>query len=186
MRRRYVQPRRAPRFTEPGPGLWRKIDAARQGAKAIGKNGKHNGDGQGNDYEFARAEDVVEEAKRVLSDQGLLILPAIVGTEKSWGQIGLVLQVDMEFQIIDVDNGESITLPWTGYGFDKPGDKAIYQGITGAKKYFFASLLEIPFVGIDPEEDEAPADPPTSLEAERVRKEQDRAAEALDLKEASA
>ena len=90
----------------------------------------------------------------------------------------------MEFEIRDVDSGESFTLPWIGYGHDKPGDKAIYKGITGAKKYFLASLLEIPFVGADPEQDAAPADP-VSLEAERIRKEQDRAAEQPDLKEAA-
>jgi hypothetical protein len=164
-----------------GPvGLWRKLDAARNAAKAIEKNGQHHGADGGDEFAFARIEDVAAEAKRVLSDNGLLVVPAAVDDHRSWRpDIGLVLKVEMEFRVIDVDTGESVTLPWIGYGSDRVGDKAVYMGISGAKKYFLASLLEIPFVGIDPEQDEAPASS-RSVEADRVREKQDRDADLPD------
>ncbi len=185
MRRRQGQPRRArvARATAREPqGLWAKLDAARKAAEAIEKGGEHHGTEDGAEYEFARVEDVVTEAKRVLSECGLLVIPSVTGDHRSWRpDLGLILKVEMEFKVVDVETGESIDLSWIGYGQDKVGDKAIGKGISGAKKYALSSLLEIAFVGIDPEEDQAPAEQPTSLEANRIREKQDREAERPDL-----
>ena len=175
-RRREARPSLSPRIR-----LWQKIEAARNATKAVQKHGEHHGTEDGAKYRFARAEDAFIEAKRVFAEQRLIVLPGIPSTKQKWGQVGLVLEVEMSFEVIDVETGESVTLPWVGFGHDKPGDKAIGKGITGAKKYFLASLLEIPFVGIDAEADEPPADTASSREANRIREKQDREAERPDL-----
>jgi len=165
-------------------GLWRKLDAARNAAKAIEKHGKHKGHEDGEKFDYARIEDVVTEARSVLSEQGLLITPAVIGDHRSWSETyGLVLKVEMEFMMVDAQTGESITLPWIGYGQAKPGDKAIGTAISSAKKYFLASLLEIPFVDRDAEDDQTPKErADAAREAARIRQAQDRAAEQPDAK----
>ena len=77
-RRRRVQPSQ-PMRRPVTRGIYCKLDAARKAAKAIEKHGRNEGD----EYSFARAEDLVEEAKRCLSERGLLVLPAVLGSPKS-------------------------------------------------------------------------------------------------------
>ena len=129
-----------------------KLAKARSAVQGIEKKGRNQKQG----YDYVRAEDVVREAERVLGEQGVLVLPGIsaiteerVKTAK--GGEALLIRVDLDYEVIDSASGEAISKPWVGYGYDAPGDKAIYKAITGAGKYFLAALLGISF-GDDPED----------------------------------
>jgi hypothetical protein len=138
---------------------------------------KKNGDGDG--FKYARAEDVLAEASRVLEKQSIVVIPSVEAVELRFLKNGgAIAKASMSFEVTDTKTGETFTKPWVGTGFDSPGDKAAYAAQTGAKKYFLASLLGIPF-GTDPEEDTKPEDSQPS-EAEVVRREQDAAAEEPD------
>lgn len=150
--------------------LAEKLNKARAEVEAVAKKGQAD-----EGYDFVRAVDVGVEAARVLKEHGILTIPAVESLDIKVGQVGVLVHATLSFRVVDVDTGESITTPWAGSGLDKPGDKALYQAITGGTKYFRAGLLEIPF-GIDPE---APA--ASAPEAEQVRREQDRAGEPPEL-----
>lgn len=161
------------------PTLRRKLFLARKAAEAIEKKGEN----ETFHYTYARAEDVLKEAQRVLEKQGVLIIPSIESVEFKMGKSGTLALVSMTFEVVDTKGGESFTKPWAGTGFDWPGDKAVYAAITGGTKYFLASLLGIPF-GVDPEDEPAPVSTEKS-DVTQIRNEQDRAAEAPDLRPVS-
>jgi hypothetical protein len=154
--------------------LRRKLFLAGQEAEAVEKNGE--GDG----FKYAKATDVIAEASRVLEKQGLVVIPSVEDVQLRFGKTGALATVSMTFEICDSESEETLTKAWSGTGWDFPGDKAIYAAITGAKKYFLGSLLDIPF-GVDPEEDTEPDDE-GSAEALQIAAEQDRAAEQPDLR----
>lgn len=159
--------------------LHRKLLSARAAAEAVAKQG-HAEDGG---YYFARSEDILAEAERQLLSLGINWVPQVVGEELRFGKSGCIAKVVIEYRVVDTIDGGELTLRWSGTGFDSPGDKAIFKATTGTEKYFLAKLLGIPF-GTDPEAEEQ--DSPTLLEippedddeANQVRGEQDRAAEA--------
>lgn len=161
-----------------GAGIWPKLALAREAISGIAKTG-HN---PKHDYNYAPAEDVVREAKSALAAQNLIVIASVEDVGEHFGRgrdkrAALMLKVQMTFEVIDSTTGQSIKKSWVGYGYDQPGDKAIYKAITGATKYFLASLLAIPFVGSDPEDTGAPPDSP---EAQAERDRQDREAEQPD------
>lgn len=163
-------------MSEPEKALRRKLFLAGRAAQAVEKNGLSDDGG----FKFVRAADVMAEATRVLEKQGVVVIPSVEDVELRFGRAGAIAKVSLTFEVCDTKTEETITKAWVGTGFDKPGDKAAYKAITGGTKYFLASLLGIPF-GTDPEEDAAPKDSAPS-EADRVRQEQDAAAETPDIK----
>lgn len=162
--------------------LLRKLGEARGDVQPIEKTG-HN---QDEDFAFVEAVKVVEEANRVLSGRGILILPSVESSRSNFLPHGVLTKVEVVYEIVDTDTGYSFEKRGIGHGFDKQGDRAIYKATTGAAKYFLAGLLSIPFVGRDPEHDgdqARPVDPEPgqSAEARKVAAEQDAAAEAPDI-----
>jgi len=160
--------------------LHRKLLSARAAAEAVAKQGHAENGG----YYFARSEDVLAEAKRRLLTLGINWVPQVVDEELRFGKKGCIAKVVIEYQVIDTVGGGELTLRWSGTGFDSPGDKAIFKATTGTEKYFLAKLLGIPF-GTDPEAEQQDSStlleiPPEdgADEADRVREDQDRAAEA--------
>jgi hypothetical protein len=158
--------------------LRRKLFLARKAAEAIPKKG-YNAEGE---YYFARFEDVLAEASKQLEKKGILVLGSMVDEDLMIGREGVIAKAVIEYEVIDTVGGESLKLRWSGTGYDAPGDKALFKAVTGTDKYFLAKLLGIPF-GTDPEESAAPKDSEPS-EADRVRQEQDAAAEAPDVRPA--
>lgn len=63
--------------------------------------------------------------------------------------------VDVDYSIIDIEDGGQVTCMVPGQGQDK-GDKGIYKALTGSFKYFILKTFLVP-TGDDPERDEAPA-----------------------------
>jgi hypothetical protein len=158
------------------PTLRRKLFLAGRQVEEVAKNGVN----RSGKYRYAKADDVLAEAERVLDKYGILIVPSVPSVELRFIKGGgAIAKAEMEFEVTDTKTGESFTKPWAGTGFDKPGDKAAFAAQTGARKYFVAALLTIP-IGTDPEEDTAPADEEPS-DADLARERQDEAAEAPDV-----
>jgi hypothetical protein len=154
----------------PEQQLYTKLLAVAKAAQPVDKNGHNVEDG----YHFARYEDVLAEANSRLEEEGILIVPQVASEELKFSKSGFAIATAvMEFQVVDTETGASITRRWSGTGHDQPGDKALYAAETGCEKYFLARLLRIPF-GTDPEADGSAE----SVEARRIRLEQDKAAEA--------
>lgn len=157
--------------------LRRKLFLARKAAEAVEKRG-HSEEGG---FYFARYEDVLAEAAKQLEKRDILIVPQMVDERIIFGQQGqgAIAKAVIEFEVVDTKTDESLKLRWSGTGHDTPGDKALFKATTGTTKYFLANLLGIPF-GTDPEAEEAPAEAQEPFEGQRIRAEQDRAAEAPD------
>jgi ERF superfamily len=162
----------------PEDRLWEKIYKARKEAEPIVKKGTSD-DGS---FDFARFEEVLAEAGPLLDKHRLLYIPRMVDEELHFGQKGCLAKAVFEYEVIDLTGGGRTTIRWAGTGFDSPGGSALFKAETGAEKYFLARLLRIPW-GTDPEVGNQPAAPSVDLkaapsEAQRVREDQDRAAEA--------
>jgi ERF superfamily len=178
------------RDLSPEQKLHEKLFKARKEAAAVAKKG------DGKDFKYARFEDVSLEANRLLEKHRLLIVPAVVGEDITFSRSRPLAfaTVVMDFAVIDLTSGGELLLRWSGTADDEPGGKALFKAQTGCEKYFLAKLLRIPF-GTDPEGDEPqlPEEssgnddstfldiPPESDDAERVRAEQDRSAEAAQV-----
>jgi hypothetical protein len=163
---------------DPPLALLKKLLAATKAVEPVKKNG-WNKAGQ---YAFAEAVDIVREGNRVLTNRKVLVIPSTVDVSWKFGESGALATVTMDFRVTDVESGESTTERWIGAGYDKDCDKAVYQGQTGAAKYFYSQLLSIPIENQDPEFDGGKREQTSSPEADRVRREQDRAALQPDLK----
>jgi hypothetical protein len=157
--------RRVSRALTPEQKLHKKLFDARKAAEAVAKKG------DGGEFDFARFEDVMNEASRLLDEKRILIVPSVVEEALRLQSRFAVAKVAMEFEVIDLSTGHSIKKRWSGTADDEPGGKALFKAQTGCEKYFLAKLLRIPF-GNDPETIERP-----SAEAQRVAEEQDRTAE---------
>jgi hypothetical protein len=136
--------------------LYRKLFNARKSAEAVTKRGPASQEDGG--YFFARSEDVLAEASKQLEKRRVLIVPQVIEERLHFSPAGFAIAtVVMEFEVVDVDGGGSLTRRWSGTGHDRPGDKASFKAQTGCEKYFLAKLLGIPF-GTDPEAEARPVD----------------------------
>ncbi|HUB98852.1 MAG TPA: ERF family protein [Solirubrobacterales bacterium] len=135
-------------------GLYSKLVEAAKAAGSVDKKGKNTAQ----NYEYARAEDVIDAASKALTGAGLALIPTMgeVETLREYttksGGFGLMVRVEMIYKVVDPDSTESVEMRYCGTGSDAPGDKAIYKAVTGAAKYFYAGLLGIGF-GADPEDE---------------------------------
>lgn len=143
------------------PELAKALRKARNAAQGVEKKGKST-DG----FDFVRSADIDAEAQRLLKLAGLIVVPVEAVPDVKFGKAGTLVHVSLSYEVVHVKSGESKVMSWAGAGFDSPGDKALFKGMTGGRKYFLSNLLGIPF-GVDPEEDAAGADE-QAAEAESI------------------
>ena len=133
-----------------------RLAKARAAIRTVGKRGENTAQR----YKYARAEDVIAEARKALADAGLILTSEVVGMTPtpitaSSGAGGRLVDLQMRYHLTTTDaNAPTRSFEWLGSGQDYPGDKATYKAITGGHKYFLLHLLEIP-VGDDPEDERA-------------------------------
>lgn len=141
--------------------LAEKLAAIRQALAPMGeKNGKVQS-GRGPNYDYHKAEDVQAHVRGALIEHNVLIVPKVVGYEHTPfattnGAGQFLTTAQMEFELIDADSGEALTVPSVGSGTDS-GEKGIYKAQTGAWKYLLLTLFQLAATD-DP--DEAPAAEP--------------------------
>ena len=135
--------------TTPAPlplKLYAKIHKIIKDGIRIGKNGRNDF----HKYDYVTEADVVDEIKRIFTENNLVYDFNIVGTRKVEG-LENVTEVEAEITLIDLDSSESKVYSFFGQGQDK-GDKGIYKAYTGLQKYFFMKNFLIS-TGDDPEND---------------------------------
>ena len=140
-------------MSEPTPKLATKLAKAAESVGTVAKNGRNKQQG----YDYATASDVATAcrnallAEKVVADFHCVDAEQFDVTSKGGG-VGLMVKATCELVVTDADSGESVVRRSIGYGSDFPGDKAIYKAMTGARKYAFIHLLQVP-IGDDPEDD---------------------------------
>lgn len=108
-------------------------------------------------YKYATEADVNEKVREELSARNVIMMPGVVNQEMRTtvtrsGNAEYIYRVDMEFNFMDAETGESLVVPMSGEGQDV-GDKAIFKAISGCQKYALMKAFMIP-TGDDPEGDE--------------------------------
>lgn len=96
-------------------------------------------------YDYTSDEAVVTAIREAMITHRLIVIPNQTQCSKE----GTLTTLGVEYEIIDVDSGESVTKKVFGYGQDN-GDKGVYKAATGAEKYFLLKTFLIP-TGDDPE-----------------------------------
>lgn len=146
--------------------LYKKILAVQQKIDAVPKRGFNSF----HKYHYATEADILT-IKETLNAQGLIVLPTTAHQEtgfkpdgKSWASVTL------NFQVVDVESGESLQSQFIGYAEDN-FDKAIYKATTGANKYFYLKFFGIATEDDPEREDVAYPKAATSLPRTESRKE---------------
>src|SRR5919204_5945698 len=156
-RSRAEQPATTGEETTSAGGIAAKLLAAARAVGNVEKSGRNARHG----YDYVTIDDVVRAARTALLAQGLLVHSEITAIDereiRSQNSSGLLIRLETRWRVLDAETGETSVHPWTSYGSDYPGDKALYKALSGARKYFLIDLLQIA-VGDDPEaEDPVPA-----------------------------
>ena len=93
-------------------------------------------------YAYVREAGLPSAARGLLAEEGLWIIPAVTGLERT----GSLVTLKMDFQLIDGASGESLHIPWYAEGSDA-ADKGINKALTNGLKYLLYKLMLIPAVG---------------------------------------
>lgn len=120
-----------------------------------GHNDFHN-------YDYALEADIKDVVRTELAKRKIMMFTnelsrtmMLVTTKK--GATEQIVTLEVEYTLMDSENGESIKFVGYGDGQDA-GDKAVYKAKTGALKYALTSLFLIP-TGDDPEKEGQPLQP---------------------------
>lgn len=135
---------------KPGtPALNTKLAEVAAAVDRVPKRGHNDHFG----YDYATESDVLDAVRQALAERHVTLQPAVL--EESIRQVNTrngtttVTCLRMEMQWRDGESGETLHIPWMGWGVD-PADKGGYKAITGAEKYFLMKTFLIP-TGDDPE-----------------------------------
>lgn len=119
---------------------------------SVSKDGYNRAQG----YAFVGDEHIMAKAQSALADNGLCIAPLEMehASAKNLKETQLICTVRVTWLVSHV-SGEWFTIQTVGEGADS-ADKGAYKAMTGARKYAFRLLFNIP-TGDDAEKDDAPA-----------------------------
>ena len=160
-------------------GLAAKMSAAMGEIGRVQKRGRNQAQG----YSYARADDVAEEARAVLSRHGIAVFASVAehGVREVEGKNGKIRisTATVEWTFRDGESGEERTVKIPGEGQDS-GDKGIYKAMTGSLKYALMLGFLIPTGDGDPERDEE--DEPPRRDTRQARANVEAAAEVLGAK----
>lgn len=115
--------------------IWQRLHAAMADIAYLEKGGYN----AFHDYAYASDEDVMAAVHRAFVEHGLLFVPAMVEADQSENKT----VARFEFEIVNVDTGESFAKPWVGEANDAQ-DKGINKAAVAAVKYFLLKTLLIP------------------------------------------
>jgi hypothetical protein len=127
---------------EIAPSLLRKICDAAEAVGVIEKD-KRNAFHK---YDYASIEAIAEATGKELLARGVLLLAGEDETSDRQRQTSqgeaTVTTVRLTFRFVDVDTGESLSIPWVGRGED-PADKGVSKALTDARKTFLIQQLNL-------------------------------------------
>ena len=128
-------------------------------AQAMGEIGRvpKRGRNQAQGYNYARADDVAEHTREILSKHGIAVYADVtdsgireIETQKGKARVSWV---KVAWTFVDGESGESRTVNVPGEGMDH-GDKGVYKAMTGSLKYALMLGFLIPTGDADPEREE--------------------------------
>ena len=142
-----------------GPNPNPPLRLAAKLAKAMGEIGRvpKRGHNQAQNYHYARADDVAEHTREILSSLGVAVFASVenkgireIETKNGKARISMVV---VTWTFVDGETGEerSVSVPGEGADF---GDKGLYKAMTGSLKYALMLNFLIPTGEGDPEKDE--------------------------------
>jgi hypothetical protein len=108
-------------------------------------------------YDYASIEAIADATRDVLLAHGILVLAGEEETDDRQRQTNqgeaTVTTIKLTFRLVDVDTGESLSIPWIGRGED-PADKGVAKALTDARKTFLIQQFNL-VRGEDTEADES-------------------------------
>ena len=121
-----------------------KLQACQKDIEVMQKDGYNDF----NKYKFLSETQITMKIKTLFDKYNLLFhyQSEITGTEVYQGAKGdtqFLVTVKVTYSILDSDSGEGISGVVVGQGADK-GDKGVYKAITGAIKYLYMKMFNIP------------------------------------------
>ncbi len=127
--------------------LLKKIAAVRDSVGPVCKDGQN----QFHKYRYVTHNAVLHEVREKLKEQGLVIVPKGIQDREFTKNGGEVMHGNAKYIIYDTESAESMEMSVACAGEDK-GDKGAYKANTGAMKYLFIQLFQLP-TDDDPEND---------------------------------
>lgn len=130
--------------------VYAKIAAVQSELAKVGIS-KSRRNQQGSGYNFRGIDEVYNTLSPIMADQGLCILPRILGrtlterSAKSGGTLFYVV-VEAEFDFVSADDGSTHTVRTFGEAMDS-GDKATNKAMSAAYKYAALMTFAIPTEG---------------------------------------
>ena len=153
-----------------GHRLAAKVAQIAKQIEALEKTGRN----EEQHYNYARDSDIVAAVRGPMNEAGVAIFPSVVpGTivvTPGLGRHGNVILTTLicAFKVVDSESGEFEICNYPGAGSDT-GDKGVFKAMTGATKYLYQKLFNIPVhePAVEPEtpggEDLSRADTPHSV-----------------------
>ncbi|MGE6604481.1 ERF family protein [Lysinibacillus fusiformis] len=117
----------------------------------------------GHQYNYVGSSDVLGALRAELDNQGLMLFPHVIDkelhmttaeiTQKNNTKLRTTIftELKMEFEWVDVESGESKSVPFYAQGLDYDGEKGIGKALTYAEKYFLLKQFNIPTDQLDPD-----------------------------------
>lgn len=122
-------------------GLYKKILNVMVKVQSLEKDGlvDYTAHGKTTKYKYLSAEKVVAEVRKAMIGEGLILLPVQVSHVKQEN----VTTVEVMYDIVDVDTGQSHRIESIGQGSDSQ-DKGSNRALTGSLKYAILTTYLIP------------------------------------------
>lgn len=118
----------------------------------------------GHQYNYVGSSAVLAAVRDKLDEQGLLLFPNVVKRELSQSAVEnkdkygnlkrtttYFTELFIEYTWVDVETGESVTVPFYAQGIDVGGEKSVGKALTYSEKYFLLKSFNIPTDQDDPD-----------------------------------
>lgn len=132
-------------------GLYGKLAKIAGELTWVEKTGRN----EAQNYNYVTAENVADAVRGKLSTYGIACIPEAMETRVRASATGKqqITTVKMRYTLVDSETGQTHMSDWYGEGADS-SDKGLSKAYTGALKYFWIDLFQIP-TGKDPDAAEA-------------------------------
>lgn len=121
-------------------------------------------DEQGPQYKYVSSSTILSIVREKMDEVGLMLIPKVLDAKVNISSVDnrekdgnikrthtFLTELQLEFQWVDVETGESISIPFYSQGYDVQGEKGVGKALTYAEKYFLLKQFNIPTGELDPD-----------------------------------
>ena len=107
-------------------------------------------DADGPQFKYISAASILAALRKAMDDQGLLLVPQVVGKElreyeSEKGTQIFLTELTMDFTWVNADKpDEHIRCPWYTQGIDYASERGVGKALTYGEKYFLLKFFNIP------------------------------------------